>query len=193
MTHPIRQLFLEEFVKSLIKNVRVPTNYREDNLPNTEEESTFELSTKSRDSDSQHVAESFVETSTQSQVKPEKIISIEELEVPVPSGSPAIPKVETKSDEHVWGRLSRMVSDPTIKAIECSGPDKQITMNLAGATIPTPLKLDHEEIKRVITEVAERTHIPIVEGVFKAELENIVMTAVLSEYGGSRFVIHKKS
>ena len=56
----------------------------------------------------------------------------------------------------------------------------------------TQINLSIEEIYDIIAEFSQRTRIPVINGRIKAALNDLVITAVLSESLGPRFIIQKK-
>lgn len=90
-------------------------------------------------------------------------------------------------------KLKSFIIDPSVESIECPGPEKLVILTKNGMPTTTGLKLNDDEIKKIIKEFSEKTRIPIVPGVFKAALGNFVVTAVISDYVGTRFVIQKKN
>jgi hypothetical protein len=44
-----------------------------------------------------------------------------------------------------------------------------------------------------MSSISEQTKIPLIPGIFKAVLNNLIITAVLSDYVGTRFIIQKRS
>ena len=88
-------------------------------------------------------------------------------------------------------RLQALLRDPNIISVECPGPDKPLIINRRGRPQPVNLILSTDEISQVMKEVSEKTKIPIVSGVFKAALGNLLVTAVISDFVGTRFVIQK--
>lgn len=91
------------------------------------------------------------------------------------------------------GKLTVLLRDPRVESIECPGPQKEIIVRKEGIIQRTNLSLSNEEIKLIINEFASKTRIPLIEGVFKAALDNLIMTAITSEFVETRFVIYKKS
>jgi len=106
-----------------------------------------------------------------------------------PPTAPAIPKESLK----VLGleKLSEYMQDPSVLSIECPGPKKPLIINRAGRIQPTNLILTKKEIEKIMNEFSEKTRIPLISGVFKAAHQNILITAVISEYLGTRFIIQK--
>lgn len=90
-------------------------------------------------------------------------------------------------------KLNIMVRDPLVKIIECSGPNENIfVMGMIGRK-PTPIKLSKEEIDEILEKFSGASRIPLHEGLFKAAVGNLVISAVISEIVGIKFVIRKIS
>ena len=97
------------------------------------------------------------------------------------------------SEEIDLGKLNIMVRDPLVKIMECNGPDENIlVMGIMGRK-PTPIKLNREEIEETVGKFAAASRIPIHEGLFKAAVGNLVISAVISEIAGIKFIIRKIS
>lgn len=89
------------------------------------------------------------------------------------------------------GRLNPIISDNTITTIECSGPGKLVMVRGMGKVSSTRITLSEQEIKTIIETFSRTARIPILGGMFKAAIGNLVITAVISEFVGSRFIINK--
>jgi hypothetical protein len=90
-------------------------------------------------------------------------------------------------------RIQPLISDPTITSIECPGPGLPIMIARGTYVQSTPAHFTTEEVKKIVQEVSERTKIPLdASGIFKAAIGNIIITAVISEFVGTRFIIQKK-
>ncbi len=89
-------------------------------------------------------------------------------------------------------KLLPLLKDPRILSIECPGQGRNIIVYKDGTTQTTPYILDEEEIKEIMENLSEQTKIPIVQGVFKASMSDLIITAVISEFVGTRFVIEKR-
>jgi hypothetical protein len=98
------------------------------------------------------------------------------------------PKVNSKS---VWNKIKPLMDDVAVTSIECNGPGKNLMIIRAAGRQPTRIVLDSEEIKLVLETVSERTHIPLLEGVFRAQDDGYSIHAVVSDIIGSKFVIKK--
>jgi len=55
----------------------------------------------------------------------------------------------------------------------------------------TPVGLTQNEIENIINEFSKQAKIPLVRGILKAAVGNLIISAVASEYVGSRFIINK--
>lgn len=88
-------------------------------------------------------------------------------------------------------RVTFLLRDPAVASVECPGPEKNIIVRKFGAIQTTPITLTQDEINKIINEFSEKTRIPLIEGVFKASVGNLIITAVISEFVGARFIIEK--
>ncbi|HLC53683.1 MAG TPA: hypothetical protein VJK03_04010 [Candidatus Nanoarchaeia archaeon] len=89
-------------------------------------------------------------------------------------------------------KISAILSDPATSSIECPGPDKPLMVSRRGLVQSIPLQFTTEEITAIMTEISKKTRIPLGTGVFKAVLGNLLITAVSSEFIGTRFLLQKK-
>lgn len=88
--------------------------------------------------------------------------------------------------------LNSLIRNPSINEIECIGADNPLMVKIRGMTQKTQVKLTIEEIYDLIAEFSQKTKIPIINGSIKAALNNLIITAVLSETLGPRFILQKK-
>lgn len=89
------------------------------------------------------------------------------------------------------GKLNALLGDSRITSIECLGPGKIILVRSMGKTSQTQIILNEEEIKNITENFAKAAKVPILGGVFKAAVGSLVITAVISDFVGSRFIINK--
>ncbi len=89
------------------------------------------------------------------------------------------------------GKLIPFLKDPSIKNIECRGPNKNILVTKRGVKQVTQINLESNEIESIMKEVSEKTRIPIIQGLFKAALGNLIFSAVISDFVGTSFNIEK--
>jgi hypothetical protein len=88
-------------------------------------------------------------------------------------------------------KLNRFIADKSITMIECPGPNKFILVKKAGQVNTTKTTLSQKEIDAIIKDFSEKARIPIIGGIFKASVEDLTITAVVSEFVGSKFIIYK--
>lgn len=98
---------------------------------------------------------------------------------------------ETK--EMNLGKLNMLLRDKAITMIECPGPEKPILIKRINQLNITKVSLSQQEINNIIEEFSKKARIPIIGGVFRASVSNLTISAVISEFVGSRFIITKSS
>ena len=89
------------------------------------------------------------------------------------------------------GPIRGMINDLNVISIECPGPNKFIIISTLTKVIPTQIMLNKNEINRIIESFSIESKIPRIGGVFKAIVNNLVITAIDSEYAGPKFIISK--
>ena len=89
------------------------------------------------------------------------------------------------------GKMNIMVRDPLVKIMECNGPEENILVTGIMGRKPTPIKLSKQEIEEIVGKFAAAAKIPVNEGLFKAAIGNLVISAVISETVGIKFIIRK--
>ena len=90
-------------------------------------------------------------------------------------------------------KIDKILEDPSVQTIECPGPNKRILVFKGGKILSTQLSLTADEINNTMKDISEKTRIPLMSGVFKAAYGNLIITSVMSEFVGTRFIIQKKS
>lgn len=91
------------------------------------------------------------------------------------------------------GKLNILIRDPLVKIIECNGPEENtIVIGIMGRK-KTAIKLNKEEIEQIVQTFSEAAKIPVHEGLFKAAVGSSVISAVVSDIAGIKFVIRKIS
>ncbi len=132
------------------------------------------------------------------QIEPQKIIAIREIGEelrplqPHPKTEAITPPIVQHQYVTTWGKLNDIMNNPSIESIECPGPDKPIIVLKDGKQVQTPLALTNEEIKKLLEKMSSETKTKIQSGILKAETNNFAVTAVISEFVGSRFFVQKK-
>ncbi len=90
-----------------------------------------------------------------------------------------------------FGRIATLVKNPYVEYIECPGEGKNIMIKRDEKITPTTIILSKQEIKSLVESFSEKTNIPIVNGLFNAEVSNIELSAALSDNSSSSFIIRK--
>jgi hypothetical protein len=88
------------------------------------------------------------------------------------------------------GKLDPLLNNPSIKVIECNGPDQNIIVR-APQTKQTDIKLTKQEIASILQGFSKTSGIPLNDGVNKIVIGNIALSAIISEVIGSKFIIKK--
>ena len=89
------------------------------------------------------------------------------------------------------GKLNPILQDPTTISIECNGSDKPIMTSGRMGARKTNIVLNKEEIDHIIQKISETAKIPISEGVYKIATGRIILSAIVSDTIGSKFIIRK--
>lgn len=89
------------------------------------------------------------------------------------------------------GKLNPLLADPAVKVIESNGSDQAIIVKGGMGTKPTNITLSKQEIDQIIQTFSEKSKIPAGEGAVKIALGKYILSAIISEEVGSRFIITK--
>jgi len=98
---------------------------------------------------------------------------------------------ENKTEGFFLGKITPLILDPRVIAIECTGPGRFVIVKLPDKKLSTNITLTKENIDGIINTFSEESRIPRIGGVFKAVVNNMVVTAIDSHIGGPRFIINK--
>ena len=92
-----------------------------------------------------------------------------------------------------YGRITPLLNDPVVSLIECQGVGKPLMIIRAGQRQITRITLNPVEIEGILQKASDVAHIPLLEGVFRAIVDNFSINAIISEMVGSKFVIRKQT
>ncbi len=126
-------------------------------------------------------------------------------EIPAPPiysrGMPPVPAPPRKATEAAppsavataldLGKLNPFVQDTSVSLIQCDGANSPIKTVKEGKLSETIIALTEIEIRDVIKRFADRANQVITEPIFKTQIGNLALTAIISSFTGSRFVISK--
>lgn len=111
-----------------------------------------------------------------------------EINIPLPPTSP--------SDYYqglYLGKLTLPILNQSSIEIECSGPDKYIIIRNVKGTVVSNIMLSNQEIEQILNSFSEKAKIPRIGGIFKAIVNNLIITAIESNANKPRFIISKMS
>ena len=185
-----RILFLREFTKELISNRDRIIGF---NFPAKQITSQPEIFTQPREffplqiipAKVQEMQQGFIKPMTLELNTPEKIM-IQQEQIPRIQTEPQAGKIESS-----LGKIDLFIKAPEIDMIECIGPEKLLLTKSGNKTKVTQISLAESEIRAVLQKFSTATKIPLDKGIFKAQLGNLSVTAVVSDFVGSRFIISK--
>ena len=89
------------------------------------------------------------------------------------------------------GKLNPLIKDPLVNSIECSGTDEPVTVRGKMGIKKTNIILNKEELDQTIKKFSETAKIPMHEGVLKIATGRLILSAVISDIIGSKFIIKK--
>ena len=89
------------------------------------------------------------------------------------------------------GKLNPLLADPAVNVIESNNPDQGVIVKGRMGTKPTSIILSKEEIDQIIQIFSKKSKIPAGEGAVKIALGRYILSAIISEEAGSRFIITK--
>ena len=127
-----------------------------------------------------------------SSIQPAKPSRIKQTAMQMPA-RPAIPQAAREQGISSLEKLNYLIRDPTIQTIDCPGAGKPITVNRSGLIQATGTILTKDEIQEIMRELSEKTKIPLTPGIFRVAYQNLIITAIISEFVGTRFIIQKGS
>lgn len=115
------------------------------------------------------------------------------LRVPEPRLPPALKYLTpTPTNQQIdLERLNPLIQDPLVKAIECNGPGQQIVVKGNMGTKKTNIILNDDEIDDILQRFSKASKIPVHEGIFKVALGKLVLSAIVSNIVGVKFIIKK--
>tara|TARA_Y100000310_G_C20665221_1_gene807111 strand:- start:1833 stop:2405 length:573 start_codon:yes stop_codon:yes gene_type:complete len=177
----LKENFLEAFTKELILNsapVYVLNQLEEDKRKEFTQQINLNLepSFKIETEDFDPLPENEIPQQT---IQPESSEDYEEI--------PQAGVIESNGME----KIAPLLDDELVTNIECFGPEKFISIDKGHRTITTRTSLDKNEIESILNQFSKEARIPRIGGVFKAIINNLIINAIDSDFGGPRFIITK--
>lgn len=168
ISHELRWAFLREYTKHLIMN---SISDEERNLLQERKEESYLP-------EPEHMIKGMIKT-------PGRQV--------IPLARREYPKISPLPGQLDLGKLNLFLADPRVNQLECYGPEKDVLVRVGNQTQKTRVNLSKEEIESIIKDFSEKTRIPVIRGVFRAALGNLILTAVTSDFVDTRFTIQKKA
>lgn len=167
----LSQDFIREFTKKLISLSAKKSQQAEASLMNRREIQNTPLN--------------FEEKNTNRKIK---IVEIDSPHLQIP---PVQKPIMQKSPSIMLPKIDSFIQDPNISDVECAGPEKQLTIKQKNEVKNTDVILTEEEIQQTIKEFSRIANTPIMNNILRAKYQSLELTAVISEFVGSRFILHK--
>ncbi len=108
-----------------------------------------------------------------------------------PSMGTVQPEAQPRPEDLELGKLASFLKDQSIQSIECPGPGRNLLLKRYGKINTTKVTLNQVEITNIINNFAQQARIPVVGGILKAAVGDLVISAVISDFVGSRFILNK--
>lgn len=103
-----------------------------------------------------------------------------------------IQEKKTQDNNSIISQIIEMLNqDKKVEKIECPGPDKPFLILKNNMIEPIQFSLTKEEIENIIQDTATQTSTTINSGILTTKIENWSFVGIISEFGGSRFIIQK--
>ena len=201
-----RSLFLKEFTKELILNIDKIDLGKEGNIENFDE-----ISERIRKEILEQIEREYEYNKIKNQeIVPKSTIKIKPLPtikeslkpltkdymktIPnkvIPKPTIQQPPIKFNSTDEIIYEIKKIFNDPRVTGVECSGKDQFLLVKTATKVMSTKIKLTEEEIREVIYKFSKDTKIPIINGILNATKDNLLISAIISDVAGSKFLIKK--
>ncbi len=103
-----------------------------------------------------------------------------------PSSSILIPTGKLGFD-----KLIQLLGDASVTRIEYQAGNKPLLITRFGQTFPSKIIISEPEAMEVLEEFSKQAKIPLVKGIFRVGIRNLMVFAVVSDFIKPRFVVQK--
>lgn len=94
----------------------------------------------------------------------------------------------------ILDRLRPLLLNPQVVSVNCPGPNQNLIVTYIGGRTQTfALTFTAKEIEEFVRDISARTKIPLTPGLFKVAFQNLILTAVVSEFIGNKFILEKRA
>lgn len=100
-------------------------------------------------------------------------------------------KPKATSEKIDLKRLNTLLDDSNVNSMESEGPNKRIIVEGIMGRKKTNIILEKQEIQNILDEFSTKSKIPLVEGITKIALGDLILTATISKDSGPQFTIRK--
>jgi hypothetical protein len=90
-----------------------------------------------------------------------------------------------------YGKIHTLLMDPMISIINCKGANQQVSIGKRGMFQITKITLSQQDINEILEDFSRDSHIPLIEGPFLAQINDLNVSGVYSTMVGSSFVIRR--
>ena len=101
------------------------------------------------------------------------------------------PEPHARPEGFNLGKIEQLLKDKRIQSIECSGPEKNILVKKNNKINTTNILINQQEITEIINRFSQQAKIPVIGGILKAAVGDLVISAIVSKFIGSRFIINR--
>lgn len=198
--YPIRKKFLEEFVKEILHEIQrrehlISVKTEEIHMPKFEPKS-IQLPQPIKSTIQPQIQKTIPPRASPPIMQKRTIFPKQIQRQPLPAPIKNIPAPSgTLADFEAMSAAKKLIpllNDRFVQSIECKGAGQPILAITRGMPRVTHITLSGEEIKELMDEISRKVRIPLVTGLFKAAFGNVIITAVISEFVGTRFIIEKR-
>lgn len=90
-----------------------------------------------------------------------------------------------------FGRLDELLNDKEVKTIQCDGANIPVKVTRNNEVIETTIMLTEEEIKSIVKRFAELANTELTEPAFSARFNGLEISAYISVFKGTKFIIRR--
>jgi len=109
-----------------------------------------------------------------------------------PAARPVIIRPAAGAQKFDLGKLNPLIADDVITTIQCDGANLPLKIIRERRTEEISLVLGEDEIRSVIRAFSAASGQPVTEPIFTAQANDLQISAQISVFQGTRFVIRKK-
>jgi len=198
-TQDTRALFLEEFIKRIIIKSQVsPKIEKKEILLEKLDEVVIaapKLEIKTEKFEPEKKVEPVIAKKPEQAITP-GAVWIKTQEMPnlplIKTTMPVVPKVASMQKITIMDRLNKIFADPAVQVLNCPGPNKNVLITRLGMVQPSQISFNENEINDFMKDLSEKTRIPLIPGLIKVIFQNLIITSVVSEFIGTKFIAERR-